>query len=201
MSFFSRIISPARPKPKPQRPQSSRLNINPAWLDNARMDRVILHWTAGSHTASSLDKEHYHFLVEIDAGKPRIVRGQMPVAANTPPLREGKYAAHTLNTNSRSIGVSICAMAGAQENPFKPGKFPVTEGQWLLAAELVAALCRHYDIPVTRTTVLTHAEVQSNLGIKQRKKWDIARLAFDTSVRGAAQVGDDFRERVREAMK
>ena len=30
------------------------------------MVRVVLHWTAGTHKASALYKEHYHVLVEGD---------------------------------------------------------------------------------------------------------------------------------------
>jgi hypothetical protein len=56
--------------------------------------------------------------------------------------------------------------------------------------------CRRYDIPVTPKTVLSHAEVQNNLGIKQRGKWDISRLAVDPSMNGAKACGDLLRASV-----
>lgn len=43
--------------------------------------------------------------------------------------------------------------------------------------------------------MLSHAEVQTTLGIRQSGKWDVARLAFDPSVVGAKAVGDLFRKR------
>lgn len=58
---------------------------------------------------------------------------------------------------------------------------------------VLADLCRRYAIPVTPSTVLSHAEVQGTLGIKQRGKWDISRLAFDPSVMGAKACGDLIR--------
>lgn len=167
------------------------------WMPVAPMKRVIVHWTAGSYTASEQDKEHYHFLIQGDGC---VVRGSVPVNANVPPLREGRYAAHTLNTNAYSIGVSICCMANAVESPFDPGHFPMKEVQFKSAINVVAALCNKYNIPVTEKTVLTHAEVQPNLGIKQRGKWDITHLAFDPSVIGARAVGDKIRQLVKERL-
>ena len=32
--------------------------IDPTWMPNCAMKRVICHWTAGSHKASALDREH-----------------------------------------------------------------------------------------------------------------------------------------------
>ena len=46
---------------------------------------------------------------------------------------------------------------------------------------------------VTPHTVLSHAEVQQALGIKQRGKWDISHLAFDPWGIGAKACGDIFR--------
>src|SRR5690606_21599103 len=56
------------------------------------------------------------------------------------------------------------------------------------------------NIAVTPKTVLTHAEVQANLGIKQRNKWDIAVLPFDRKVVGAKAIGDKLRSEVKEAI-
>jgi hypothetical protein len=142
--------------------------LDPAWLPSASMKRVICHWTAGGHEASSLDKEHYHFLVEANG---RIVRGRRSVADNAR-TDDGVYAAHTRGANTGSIGIAACAMAGAVEHPFHPGPQPMLEVQWLRLAEIAAELCRAYAIPVTPTTVLGHGEVQVRLGIPQLGKWD-----------------------------
>ncbi len=92
------------------------------WLPWAQMQRVIVHWTAGANKASAVDKAHYHVLIEGD-GTP--VKGDPSIAANQAPVSSG-YAAHTLNCNSGSIGLSLCGMAGAVEKPFNAGKYPIT---------------------------------------------------------------------------
>jgi N-acetyl-anhydromuramyl-L-alanine amidase AmpD len=193
MSLLSRLLSGAQPvTPKIEL-------LDPTWLPAAHMTRVILHWTAGSYVASSLDKEHYHFLID---GTPKIVRGRHSISANQHigSKSQDQYAAHTKGANTGAIGVSICASAGAVEAPFSPGSFPLKEVQWQLAADLVAALCKRYAIAVTDKTVLTHAEVQTNLGIRQNGKWDIAKLSFGKGLMTAKACGDDFRARVQKAM-
>ena len=164
-----------------------------AWLPNVKMSRIILHWSAGAHTASALDKEHYHFIIE---GNGNVVRGDHGIEDNVN-TADDDYAAHTRGCNTGAIGVSMAAMAGAIEKPFNAGRFPLTKEQWDRAAEVVAHLAHRYGIPVDSTHVLSHAEVQNNLGIKQAGKWDVARLPFSPSVIGADACGDLFREKVR----
>jgi hypothetical protein len=187
------------PVAAPPRPVAGRL-LRPEWLPSVTMARVIGHWTGGSYIASSLDKEHYHLLIN---GKSEVVRGLHSIAdnVNVSGKSPDDYAAHTLNTNSQSIGVSICCMAGATEIPFDAGQFPMTAAQWDVYTSVVAELCFHYKIAVTPKTVLSHAEVQNNLGIRQRGKWDWARLAFDPSVVGAAATGAKLRREVSEKLK
>lgn len=163
------------------------------WMPAARMSRIIVHWTAGNHQASADDREHYHLLIEADG---KLVRGVPSIALNDAGGAKPGYAAHTLNCNTGSIGVSLCCMAGAIESPFKAGTAPMTRTQWDALPRVVADLCRRYGIAVTPKTVLSHAEVQANLGIAQRGKWDIARLAFDPSVTGAKACGDRLRAAV-----
>ena len=67
-------------------------------------------------------------------------------------------------------------MADAVEQPFRAGRYPITELQIDVMATFVADLCRKYRIPVTRRTVLSHAEVQPTLGFRQNAKWDISWL-------------------------
>lgn len=169
--------------------------IDPSWLDNAKMDRIIVHWTAGNNRASEGDQLHYHFLIEDDG---KIIRGKWRPADNTS-TADGRYAAHTLNTNTRSIGVALCGMTGARERPFRAGSQPITAFQWQVMAKAVAQLCEHYGIPVSEKTVLGHGEVQRLLGIRQRQKWDPMVLPWDTGLSQAA-VGEKLREDVRAAL-
>jgi len=176
------------PTPAPAVPKAA--------LVPAKMERIVVHWTAGAHKASALDREHYHLLIEADG---TVVQGKPTIDLNQRPAKKG-YAAHTLNCNSGSIGVSLCCMAGAVEAPFNAGVAPMTKTQWDALPHILAELCRFYQIPVTPQTVLSHAEVQATLGIKQRGKWDITRLPF-SPVTGAKAVGELFRNATAELLK
>lgn len=133
------------------------------------MKRVILHWTAGSNKASTVDLEHYHFVVNGDG---TVVKGDHKVEDNLS-TADGVYAAHTKGANTGAIGVAMAGMLGA-EGPGKLGKYPLTKKQWDACMALVKKLTAQYKIPITPSTVLSHAEVQSTLGIKQNGKIDIS---------------------------
>ena len=161
------------------------------------LQRIILHWTAGADGVNETESDSYNFIVGRDGS---VTNGSHPPEAQVPPLKYGHYAAHTLNCNSYSIGVSLDAMADAKEVPFNAGKYPITEEQLGAAAQLVASLCLKYGIPVTRETVLSHAEVQRTLGIAQRQKWDISWLPGMEKPGDAIVVGDKLRRMVSDAL-
>lgn len=165
-------------------------------LSPVPMKAIIWHWTAGGKMASALDKEHYHVLFD---QTPAAVYA-VSISRNSGGLKPG-YAAHTLNANSDRIGTSMCGMMGAVESPFNAGAAPITEAQWNFAVLGHADLCEVYKIGVARDKLLSHAEVQSTLGITQRGKWDIARLPWDLSLKGARAIGDKFRDEVLSAMR
>ena len=154
------------------------------------MKRIIMHWSAGTHTVSGLDREHYHYIVDGDGN---VVTGRYPVEANRVIDRERGYAAHTWNCNTGAIGVALAAMAGASEYPFRAGKFPITDKQLLAFTRLVYRLSVQYSIPIKPDTVLTHAEVQPTLGITQKKKWDISWLPGMPAPGPAVSVGNALR--------
>lgn len=160
------------------------------------MKRIIWHWSAGSHKASSSDREHYHYMIQGDGS---VVVGDKPVSANAAPLSRN-YAAHTANLNTDSIGIAVCAMRGARQSPFAPGDQPITDAQVEALVTLTAMLARDYGIPVSRTTILSHAEVQPTLGIRQAGKWDIAWLPGRSSANDPIGVGDYLRARVTEKL-
>lgn len=166
------------------------------WMPNVAMDRIILHWSAGAYKMSKASYEHYHLCIE--GPVPVLKRGKNSIAANS--TIRGSYAAHTRGINTKSIGVSMMCMHGAKENPFSSGKYPMTKAQWDYTVLVVADLCEKYNIEVTPETVLSHAEVQKNLGVKQRNKWDYTRLSFDSNLKGADKIGDLFRFQVKKAM-
>lgn len=166
-----------------------------SWMPNCSMRRVILHWTAGQHKASSIDLAHYHILIEDDG---KLVRGTHSIKDNVS-TGDNVYAAHTSKFNTGSIGVSVCCMQGAVENPFDAGSFPMTQLQWETMAQVVAELCQFYEIPVTLQTVLGHGEVQAVHSIPQRGKWDPMVLPWNPGL-SKRQVGDQFRAMVTSRM-
>ncbi len=165
------------------------------------MIRIIWHWTAGSHTANTTDKRHYHFIIEGDG---TVVAGNHLPEVNAVlhnPNSSSTYAAHTRGLNTGSIGIAVAAMRGAQERPFNAGPSPITEAQVEALVKLTARLCAQYDIQVERDTVLSHAEVQPTLKVAQRNKWDITWLPGMKGVGDAVAVGDELRKAVREEMQ
>lgn len=161
------------------------------WMPNCSMKRIILHWTAGGHKASTLDKAHYHILIEDDG---KLVRGTHSIIDNVS-TGDNNYAAHTALLNTGSIGVSVCCMAEAKESPFDAGAFPMTRTQWETMAQVAADLCDFYDIAVTPQTVLGHREVEATLSKPQAGKWDPMVLPWERTL-SKTQVGNKFRSMV-----
>lgn len=164
------------------------------------LKRIILHWTAGADGVNQKEADSYNFIV---ARTGVVTNGSHPPEAQTAAnVKKGSkfYAAHCLNCNTGSIGVSLDAMADAKESPFDAGKYPITEIQLDAMAELCVALMVKYKIPLTKETVLTHAEVQPTLGIRQNQKWDIRWLPGMAGVGGAIEVGDKLRAMIAAKM-
>lgn len=156
------------------------------------MKRIILHWTAGSYKPNDTDLGAYHFVIDGDGNWHEGVN----IAKNSGSLKPG-YAAHCLNLNTDSIGVSMACMGGAVENPFNAGKWPMKVEQLHSLIAGVARLAVIYGIPVTPKTILSHAEVQATLGVQQRNKWDYTVLPFDSKVKGAKAIGNYIRDQIQ----
>jgi len=142
---------------------------------NGRPVRTVCHWTGGAAKASLLDRAHYHILIE-QSGV--IIRGLNSIAANDN-CDDGNYAAHTGEMNTRSIGIALCGMAGAVQNPLFHGTSPINKRQWDTLIAVCAELCEHYRIEVSPRTVLMHSEVKATYRTKGNGgKWDISVLPF-----------------------
>jgi hypothetical protein len=157
------------------------------------MTYITLHWSAGIYEATAIDKEHYHLLIESDG---KLIRGDHPISDNVS-TADDNYAAHTAQANTKNIGIACCAMAGAQESPFNPGRYPLTEKQWLTAAKVAAELGVKYGIPVDRTRMLSHGEWQSTMGVPQSGKWDINKLPWSPGL-DKSEVNDLWRSHVKK---
>lgn len=165
------------------------------------MNRLIWHHTGGGYTPSPLDLRHYHGVIDGDG---QVVPGLHPVSANAPgqPLRPGRYAAHTRGLNTGSIGLSVAAMAGAQwRDPFGSTRHPVRPVQIDALIVESARLCLRHGIAPHRRTTLSHAEVETTLGVRQEEKWD-----FDYPPRGGPgprdplAIGDELRAELARAI-
>lgn len=146
--------------------------------------RIHGHWTGGGYVPNATDLRAYHGL--IPAESPSV----WPV---TPDTRRSD----TLNANGGAIGLAICAMAGAVEPLWHPGRAPITPTQVCNFVRAAARLCRLYDIPVARWSVLTHAGIQPTLGIVRRRKWDITWLPGMSGPADPIEVGDRLRAMIR----
>lgn len=157
------------------------------------MKRIIWHWAVTGYKATPDSRRHYHFIIEGDG---KVVTGYKTPEANLS-TQDGDYAAHTKDLNTGSIGVALAAMLGAQERPFKAGPCPILPAQVSALAAFTAKLARQYGIPVTRETVLSHAEVQPTLGVQQNGKWDITWLPGMDQPADPVTTGDFLRGLVK----
>lgn len=138
------------------------------WLPaGAKVLRVVMHWTAGTHTPGAIDRLHYHLMID---GIGRAVRGARPV---------GSYLPHTRGLNTGSVGLAICAMHRATESPWNAGPYPITDLQWERACQAAAEVLHAYGLTVSSRTLLCHSEVWRVYGVPQREKWDIDRLPYE----------------------
>lgn len=169
-------------------------------LVKAVCKRVHLHWTAGPAQSRADEAVHYHAILNRDL---TINPGLYTIMDNysIPPGKKD-YAAHTKGANTQAFGYSLAGMRGAKESPFDPGPDPITEEQWSRAMIHIAQICKTYGITVGPKTVLTHAEVTKNLGIKQNGKWDITVLPWQTDKWNTAEkVGNLMRAEVLHILK
>ena len=119
------------------------------------MNKIIIHWTAGTYQPNTTDLEHYHFLID---GEGKKHTGKYKPEDNEN-CNDGKYAAHTGGGNTGAIGVSMCAMAGFN-SAASCGNYPITPVQLEACFKLCAELCKKYNIPVEN--VWTHYEFGIN---------------------------------------
>ena len=165
------------------------------------MNRLTLHHTGGSHKPNATDLRAYHRVVD---GSGVVHEGQFAIENNAPGrIRRGHYAAHTARLNTGNIGVALACMAGAQwRDPRGSTRFYPTPTQIEATTTLLARLCEYYSIPVTRRTVLTHAEVEPTLGVAQRGKWDFDYDPWGVEDgRDPIHIGDQIRARVLAKIK
>lgn len=166
-----------------------------------QMNRITLHHSGGPLKPTTLDKKHYH---RIAGGDGEVISGIHDILDNAPgrAFTSGSYAAHTLNLNSGNIGLSMaCMRQGEWSNPRGCPDFPTPSQIDAMLTE-ATTLCVVWKIAPDRKTLLSHAEVETTLGVKQKGKWD-----FDYSLLGKGSsrdpvgVGDEIRQEVAHRLK
>lgn len=157
---------------------------------------IVWHWTASPYPVSKYDKAHYNFIHDFEGNT---YKGAHTIASQVSyDWRHKIGASHTKNMNTGWIGQSCSAMGDAIGWPMNWGSYPLN---WTMIDAMLsksANLCREYEIPVSKWTTLSHAEVQETLGITQRGKWDFMVLPGMPAPINAVQVGDILRERMIE---
>lgn len=166
-------------------------------IEPGDLNRVVLHWNGGGAFPDAKSRRAYHAMIDQRGG---LHTGTFSVDDNIDTGDE-IYAAHTLHGNTKAFGLALCGMHGAVENPLDFGPSPINEEQFNLSARLTARILMAAALPVERHTALSHAEVESVLGIKQRGKWDLSVLPWRSDIRGATAVGNLWRSMIREEMK
>jgi hypothetical protein len=169
------------------------------WLPaGKKVQRIVLHWSAGRYTPSEYDRRHYHCLIDGD-GHP--VRGR---------FEAGESAISTRNLNTGTYAISIAAMVGAREGgPY--GECPMTSLQYERAAQAAAEVVAAYNLALTPRTVLSHEEVTYVYGpladppgperLRQRGRWDVSQLPWEYPHRPKPEVWQLFRDKVAWYLK
>ena len=155
------------------------------------MKKIIIHWTAGGYQPNNTDLQHYHYLINGDG---LIVKGKYKPEDNEN-CNDGRYAQHCGGGNTGAIGVAFCGMAGFNGKP-ESTKYPLKRIQIEVGFELVAKLCKKYNIPINKASVLTHYEFgKSHPKTTSAGKIDIIYL-HPYPVFSRNEVGDLIRNKV-----
>ena len=155
------------------------------------LNKIVIHWTAGSNYPNNTDNSHYHFLIDKDA---KVYNGKYKPEDNIN-CGDGKYAQHTGGGNTGAIAVSMCGMYNFK-NKNSVGPYPLTKVQCEKMFKTVAELCKKYNIKITPNTVLTHYEFgQKNPKSSSYGKIDIIYLPPYPEVK-QSEVGNFIRSKV-----
>ncbi|QES48110.1 N-acetylmuramoyl-L-alanine amidase [Streptomyces venezuelae] len=127
--------------------------------DDYRVDRIVVHVTQGGF-ASSVDafknpwhKASAHYIVRGDGHIEQMVR-ELDVA----------FHAGNRSMNERSVGIEHVGFVD------RPKDF--TPAMYEASAQLAAAICRRYGIPVDREHILGHSEVPGADHTDPGPHWD-----------------------------
>lgn len=153
------------------------------------LNKICLHWTAGTNLPCQLDLNSYHYCVD-KLG--RIYPGTHNPEDNLN-CYDGNYAAHCGGGNTGCIGLSACGMAGFSLSK-KQTKYPLTQKQVEALCCLAGYLCVNYGILVDENKVFTHCEFDRKKK-KPEGKIDITYLHFAPNL-SLKSVGNYLRQKI-----
>lgn len=157
-----------------------------------KLNKIVLHWTAGSYTPNSVDLQHYHYLIDKNG---RVNYGFYKPEDNEN-CNDGRYAAHTGGGNTSAIGVALCGMLG-YTSPKHVGSYPLTKVQCEAGFAFVAELAEKYNIPIDAEHIMTHYEFgKAHPRTTSAGKIDITYLPAYPEVK-QDQVGDFIRNKIK----
>lgn len=143
-------------------------------FDPSGINRVHWHWTASTYNVTWDVRRHYNNVFDHEGNE---YDGGTPAQQQAMYLPNRFGVSHTLNGNTGAVGLAVVGMSGANANwganTVDQGKFPMTWEAIDAMLEKTVEYCRAFDIKPSPWTTLTHAEVQTNIGIRQNGKWDI----------------------------
>lgn len=162
------------------------------------INRIHWHWTGSSYSVTWDVRRRYNNVFDKDGNE---YDGGAPAQQQAAYMPYKVGVSHTLSGNTGAIGLAVAAMGNASE-----GGGRVDQGKWPLTWEGIDAMlkktmdyCKVFGIKVSPWTTLTHAEVQTNIGIRQNGKWDIRCLPDNpTKLLGTKECGDILRARMLE---
>ena len=161
------------------------------------LHRIHWHWTASTYKITPEVCEHYNGVFDKDGGFH--AGGANPQDQAIYDFKKGIGVSHTLNANTGAIGLAVAAMAGAEGWPSMVwGKYPLTWEGIDAMLKATAFYCKKYEIPVSKWSTLSHAEIQPTLGIQQKQKWDFQILPDMKAVIDPVECGDILRKRLKE---
>ena len=158
---------------------------------------LIWHWTAGRDMPTKNDLKHYNDVFDFE-GNQYDGGARIEHQANYD-WRHRVGVSHSLNANTGRGGLAVAGMYNAEGWPeLKWGSHPITWEGIDGMLERSAEYCHAFEIPVSKWTTLSHAEIQQTLGIKQKNKWDYMVLPGFSEPKNAVIVGNILRERLIE---
>lgn len=148
------------------------------------LNKITMHWTAGTYIPNNTDQQHYHYLVDKDGN---IIEGKYKPEDNLN-CKDGKYAAHCGGGNTGNIGIALCCMLDS--------RYPITRKQIEAMCKKVAELSKKYGISITNRNIITHAEFgNANPHTTSYGKIDINKLQC-VAVYGVREVGNYLRNKI-----